>query len=76
MDYPHVVAASFSELPDVEDRPHVRLNIADTKFWALLDTGASISLVARNAVAEIIKFYPRIKIDNNFTLKMTNLKYK
>ena len=56
MDYPHVVAASFSELPDVEDRPHVRLNIADTKFWALLDTGASISLVAKNAVAEIIKF--------------------
>ena len=55
-DHLHKVAASFSKLPNMEERPHVKIKVANTDFWALLDTGASISLVEKNAIAHIVKF--------------------
>ena len=50
---PHKVAASFSNLPEDEDRPHVQIKIAGTKFWTLLDTGASISLITKKAILHL-----------------------
>ena len=55
-EHPHKVAASFSNLPDNEDRPHVETKIAGTKFWTLLDTGASISLITKKAMVHLIQF--------------------
>ena len=60
---PHKVAASFSNLPRTEERPHVSIKVANTDFWALLDTGASISLVDKHAIAHITQFI-NLKLQN------------
>ena len=64
IDHPHKVAASFSQLPEAEERPHVSLRIANKDFWALLDTGASISLVDKHAIAHITQFI-KLKLQNH-----------
>ena len=54
---PHKVSASFSTLPELESRPHVQIQVQDHQclFWALIDTGASISLVSKKAVAYLVQ---------------------
>ena len=64
IDHPHKVAASFSQLPEAEERPHVSLRIANDDFWALLDTGASISLVDKHAIVHITQFI-KLKLQNH-----------
>ena len=56
-DNPHKIAASFSQLPELEPRPHVEIQVEKHKctFWALLDTGASISLVSKKAIVYLLQ---------------------
>ena len=57
VDNPHRVAASFSQLPELEPRPHVEIQVErhNCTFWALLDTGASISLVSKKAIVYLLQ---------------------
>ena len=56
LDNPYKISASFSELTKDERRPHVKIQVAQQHLWALLDSGAAISLISKKAVDHLIKF--------------------
>ena len=53
-EYPHKIAASFSPLPPVESRPHVKINVHNQVYRTLIDSGASISLVNAEVADKLI----------------------
>ena len=53
---PHIVAASFSENHDEDARPHVTIKVANSTFWTLLDSGASISLITKKAIDHVATY--------------------
>ena len=61
---PHRISASFYEDAEMDPRPHVKMMVATSNFWALLDTGASISLCTKKAVTQLSK-YMRLPVQNH-----------
>ena len=53
---PHKISASFCEDVEMDPRPHVKMVIGHSKFWGLLDTGASISLITKKAILHLSKY--------------------